>query len=200
MLTPASPAAFKRNGPRAAPTAGRRGSSTRNRGVTDKSARTKRASCYPQRMQCKLCHREMAPADPIYRPSIGNTTWRGIFGRMVAEVCAQCCATTPSARWPWINYKWRKPEPCKTCGRPVICDTRRKIPKHVVCSNECRRAVYRASDAVRRRYLVRPHPCVVCSRSFIPKRSDARYCSSTCRQKSYRRSLSARGGEIFQPG
>jgi hypothetical protein len=29
-------------------------------------------------------------------------------------------------------------------------------------------------------------PCLVCGVSFVPKRSDARYCSSHCRQKAYR--------------
>lgn len=147
-------------------------------------------------MQCKLCRREVQPADPIYRLSLGSTAWRGTFGGYIGEVCAECCATKPSARWPWINYKWRAPEPCKKCGRPVICEARRKLPKHVACSKECRLAVFRAIEAARRRRLVRPRSCVVCGASFTPTRRNACYCSSTCRQKSYRRSLSARAVNV----
>ena len=47
-------------------------------------------------MQCQLCRREMASADPIYRVSVAysmNTceiSHGGVF-----EVCAECCSTKP---------------------------------------------------------------------------------------------------------
>ena len=132
-------------------------------------------------MQCKLCRREMAADEPIYRASVGNTTWREISG-YVAEVCAKCIPKVDALSW----CRWRAPEPCKTCGRPVIGDRRRKVPTHVVCSVECRVAVYRAIWIARRRSRVERRRCKVCREPFMPKRSDARHCSAACKQKAYR--------------
>jgi hypothetical protein len=36
--------------------------------------------------------------------------------------------------------------------------------------------------------------CEACGEAFTPTRSDGRYCSSPCRQKAYRRRVSALGG------
>jgi hypothetical protein len=42
----------------------------------------------------------MAPGDPIYRVAVWD------WGAKVDEVCAECCATKPSADWPWLtNHK-----------------------------------------------------------------------------------------------
>jgi hypothetical protein len=139
-------------------------------------------------MQCKLCRREMAPGDPIYR-FWGGDSWYPINGSCTAEVCAECCATKPSADWPWIKPLggWRLPKPCERCGRPVINAMRRKLPKHIVCSRECRLAVYGAIEAAKRRVSVKPRRCALCEASFVPERSDARYCSAACKQKAFRR-------------
>ncbi len=34
--------------------------------------------------------------------------------------------------------------------------------------------------------------CPICGKSFTPKRSDAKYCSNTCRQKAYRQSVTVK--------
>lgn len=36
-------------------------------------------------------------------------------------------------------------------------------------------------------YLAVEHRCEFCSRWFVPRRSDAQYCSDTCRVKAYNR-------------
>jgi hypothetical protein len=131
-------------------------------------------------MQCKLCHREMTPADPVYR-----VLGRGpsVTAHTVSEICAKCWAATD---WSWpFPRQWRSAL-CERCGRPVIYDRRQRL-KHVVCSRECRLAVYRAIETAKCRSRVKPQPCALCGASFQPKRSDARYCSVACKQKAFRR-------------
>jgi hypothetical protein len=139
----------------------------------------------------------MATSDPIYRVSVEyGMNMPDIGGGGVREVCAECCATTPmisvagmpGVNFSWLaNHRWRPPEPCKRCGRPVISDMRRKLPKHVVCGDKCRLAIYGAIGKARRRSRVRALICASCAAHFMPKRSDARFCSAACRQKAFRR-------------
>ena len=148
-------------------------------------------------MQCNLCRREMSPADPIYRVSVAySMNMQDISHGGVFEVCAECCATKPfvgvadmlGVDFSWLaTRQWRPPKPCEKCGRPVICDMRRKLSKYVVCSDGCRRAVYGAVARARRRSLVEPRSCALCGAAFRPKRSHARYCSAACKQKAFRR-------------
>jgi hypothetical protein len=56
------------------------------------------------------------------------------------------------------------------------------------CSESCRRAVFRV-EAKAKRLAARgdlTRRCVDCNREFTPHRTDARYCSSACRQRAYR--------------
>jgi hypothetical protein len=140
-------------------------------------------------MQCTACHREMTPADPIYRVAVWD------WGAKVEEFCAECCATKPKGSgsgWSWLtSHQWRRPEPCGKCGRPVICDKLRKLPKRVGCSDGCRRAIYGAIETAWRRSRVKALTCVLCGVSFMPNRSDARYCSAACKQKAFRQRKTA---------
>jgi hypothetical protein len=108
----------------------------------------------------------------------------------LGAACRLCLRRVPRPRIASTlisNHAWRAPEPCEKCGRPVICDARRRLPKHVVCSDACRLAVYRAIGIARRRSLIEQRPCKACRKPFTPKRCDARYCSAACKQKAYRR-------------
>ncbi len=125
---------------------------------------------------CKPCQRGMASFEPIYR----DLGWNGRAIKVRLR-CAEC--PYASRRNP---EDWRAPEPCEGCGRPVIWELRRPLPRHVVCSDECRLRVYRAIGRARRRSLVRSRSCLVCGLSYMPKRSDARYCSAACKQKVHR--------------
>ena len=115
----------------------------------------------------------MTPDDPIYRFA-GN--WRG----RVSFLCAGC-----SKHWLQPD-RWTARYPCERCGRTVGYDDNRVVPKHAVCSDQCRIAVYRAISIARRRLLVERRRCKVCQAWFMPKRSDARYCKAACKQKAYR--------------
>lgn len=82
--------------------------------------------------------------------------------------CLPCMGVPESARM----------VPCRCCGRPIHlagCDV---VP---VCSLRCYRA-----DARARRRAEQARPCDCCGVTFIPRRSDARYCGATCRQRAHR--------------
>jgi hypothetical protein len=54
----------------------------------------------------------------------------------------------------------------------------------MVCGQACKRALRNKPHLLR----AAPHefPCVMCSETSLAKRSDAFYCSSSCRQRAYR--------------
>jgi len=76
---------------------------------------------------------------------------------------------------------------CSRCGRAMVADDG-------VCSY-CKRDAQRRQSARRsRRYRYRHgivqlrsfQSCPVCGKEFLPKRSTARFCSTTCRVKNHR--------------
>jgi hypothetical protein len=75
---------------------------------------------------------------------------------------------------------------CEGCGRRMLTPRdAHYIP--TVCSTRC-------AQRVRRRHRQQQRPkiaCGVCKTMFRPKRADAAYCSSGCRQKAYRTRLRA---------
>lgn len=100
---------------------------------------------------------------------------------------------------------WIEPTPCARCARLVSNDKTSADPRRFVrdwhysgeaeasaprtfCSDDCRRAVFRL-EARAKRLAERgdqEHPCETCHQLFTPRRADARYCSSACRQRAYR--------------
>jgi hypothetical protein len=100
---------------------------------------------------------------------------------------------------------WLKPEPCAGCGRLVANDKDTANPRRFTrdwthwgdektpqprtfCSENCRRRVVdyeaKAKRQAARGDLTRR--CESCHEEFTPTRSDARYCSGACRQRSHR--------------
>jgi hypothetical protein len=128
---------------------------------------------------CSLCGRELLP-DAIVAASN-----RGLL-------CLDCNVSR--------GRPAMKPTPCLCCGRPVIRfayvkPNRRGRP---FCCGACSTRWYQATE----RYFDRKHwppgrrlkkpakqakpKCAECRKSFIPTRSDARYCSAACKQRAYR--------------
>src|SRR6266478_1635819 len=142
-------------------------------------------------MKCRACQRELSDAEPVYRVRGGS-----VFGGYprVDSVCAQCA----EEHWPmkrqwqgkwYVSHNWLAAKPCCHCQRPLIVDEwcHRKGLRYFVCGTECRQAIEagnRAAQRRRRRGLSRE--CTVCGQSFPPKRIDSIYCSSACKQRSYR--------------
>ncbi len=133
-------------------------------------------------MICQHCRREVPEGEPSYRASDGDTNWSHRWRGYVGYLCTDC-----KDEWARIQFRlnWSIPRDCENCGRPVYHDNRRRIPKRVVCSHQCRSAIYNHFSRPR----AKPRPCEICGEEFQPKRFDARHCSSACRQKAYRESL-----------
>ena len=137
-------------------------------------------------MQCQHCRREITEGEAVYRLSLFcGHPWAmqaAHWDMVVRYVCGTCCDPTKVS---WLQGReWRLPMSCKGCGRSIIHDTVRKVPKHVVCGPECRMAVY--ARHARERRKKRERPCQNCGKPFVPKRADALTCSSPCRQRAYR--------------
>jgi hypothetical protein len=67
---------------------------------------------------------------------------------------------------------------CEGCGRPMVAwfhHARRRW----TCSERCAKRAQRGRSLTDRE-------CEECGATYTPSRSDARYCSSPCRQRSYR--------------
>jgi len=83
-------------------------------------------------MNCEHCRRQIHDGEPIYR---AHAHYRS-YGRDVSgSVCAECSQKQPR--------RWHAAGPCVSCGRLVIYDAGRKLPKHVLCGAPvCRQAAY----------------------------------------------------------
>jgi hypothetical protein len=141
-------------------------------------------------MNCDHCHLPIPDSKPIYRV-VGS--W-GSYGRgFRGSMCGRCCEETHLLE----HRHWHAALPCIHCGRPVFYEARRDRPRYyVVCGKKCQRAAYaaRAADRSRqrRRQREQQHACAQCGVRFEPKRGDARYCSSACRQAAYRQRVGFR--------
>ena len=121
--------------------------------------------------------------------------------------CSACGWTHTAEPWEWPECwkPWQEHLACvnkngvdigilKTC---TVCDEKfyflrfqRNIIKHKVCG-PCKLARRRRTNAEsmrrhRAEQRPEPEPCARCGESFNAPRSDARFCSSACRQAAYR--------------
>jgi hypothetical protein len=157
--------------------------------VTDKSCGGGDIFLSVTRMQCPRCHREMTSDEPVYRR---------VRGVHIREGCAGCSTDFPPAPPGWSHApQWRAPSPCKRCGRPVIQDLRRKPPKHVACSRECRLGTSRTRCAAPRCW----RSAYVSTRSSQGSRamSSHRLADAKARMKIVKPDILS-GGHIGPPG
>lgn len=73
---------------------------------------------------------------------------------------------------------------CPTCKKQFYTSNYRRV----YCNWRCQYAAQIDRNKQRRKTakLNRKYVCQCCGESFMPTRVDARYCSSSCRQKAYR--------------
>ena len=129
--------------------------------------------------QCAKCGAGLAADAPVWRQamSLGRTLFGG-WSYTVAPVCERC-------RSDYRDY--RRPLPCEGCGRSVHQEYSRRSHRRTFCCKACEKAV-RATAARQRRSDARAtRQCEACGETFDPPRTDARFCSSPCRQRAYRR-------------
>jgi hypothetical protein len=70
---------------------------------------------------------------------------------------------------------------CLTCGRPLRLYQPIHMSEQVCCSARNER------NRLRRHVKHQPMRCLVCGKSFMPRRTDAQTCSNACRQRLFRR-------------
>jgi hypothetical protein len=125
----------------------------------------------------------MTTAEPVYRAWIST----GAYSMGLRSLCTECAAK--------LHYQeWRPPLTCDHCGCPVILNGRRPQPTVVACGKACQIGVYNKRARARRKVTNAQVTCAAasCGKPFTPKRTDALYCSSACRQSAYRDRTEAR--------
>ncbi len=102
--------------------------------------------------ECKLCGKAFRPASDVLK------------------YCSPECRHEAKMR-----QTQSVPCKCRGCG---VEFTRNGVPgAKVYCSPECREKKYREANRVKHA----PKKCAICSQSFIPVSSAARFCSDKCR-------------------
>lgn len=84
---------------------------------------------------------------------------------------------------------------CRGCGRVFYTSVHSKIYcNYDTCSKLYRKRIHRI------RMKLREQHCAECGKEFIPKRTDAKFCSNACRQKHFRqKTVSAKFAEGDTP-
>ena len=122
-------------------------------------------------MKCEFCGRKLAEGEPVYQRLL-NRRW--------FMMCAKCEAGL-NDKSPRI-YSLRS---CCHCTRPIyLTEPLRRSTRYVVCGPKCRQAVHNTKYRLRHQ-RPRMAQCADCGKSFMPKRSDAKFCSAACKQRAY---------------
>jgi len=151
-----------------------------SRPVTDAEQQRRSAIFAAQKTAacCAHCRRPLQPDEPIWRSffSLG----RGFFGgsrRTIAPVCKECSGNT---------WRYRNPKPCEGCQRSVYREQGNRDHRRCFCCDACRKRVAVVDAREKRRRTRSTQQCATCGEMFEPPRTDAKFCSSPCRQRAYR--------------
>lgn len=122
---------------------------------------------------CGYCGHVFVEGDVVYREPCGIGFWRAW------RIVPFCQACADQRRLSGVRGPW----PCEGGCGVLVSVFEGGWNQSVCCSPRC------VDEAARKRRRVEPvaRECEVCGEEFIPKRSDARYCSSACRQDAYRK-------------
>ena len=162
---------------------------------------------------CGRCGRALADGEAVYRKRISmGYCGSGAFQTMIAPLCGDCDAATDK-EWhlslrsalngpPGYSYYWNGP--CETCGRTIYEGEFRYHRTYHYCCDDCAARGWSSRSAVKakmQRTEARgpSRPCAVCGEHFEAGRTDAQYCSSSCRQKAYRRRVTNDKVDIASP-
>jgi hypothetical protein len=134
---------------------------------------------------CTACGHTFGPGEPIF---VAGQSWPET--RRGHAVCDACKPTT--TRWghapEWNSFA------CRNCGRTVHYLQGRE---YRCCTYRCAAAIW-TKRAIQRRSRsraearVKEMACEACGCTFTATRTDARYCSATCRQRAHRGAGTAR--------
>jgi hypothetical protein len=142
--------------------------------------------------KCAQCGRKLRPDDPIWRKRLPIP---GLFGRphrVLAPVCKRCHEkeTRVRRKWGFSEKQYTNAKPCEGCGRPVHNTIDFVYRQHSFCSDNCSDKVLPAKAAAAARQQRAEdrgtRTCAGCATVFTPTRTDARFCSASCKQRAYR--------------
>lgn len=130
----------------------------------------------------------------IYAYGIDNGVYPKILCANCADKCHPCrwanCPRCAAGQSFLCGWRYARKDRCRRCGRWRY---RNVGWPHDYCTTECARAAdldrrrnIRRRDARIRASIRDSRSCQQCDATFIPSRSDARYCSPACRQRAYR--------------
>lgn len=123
---------------------------------------------------CTRCHKPFnSRLMFMVRECVAWKTFSNEFAVTNTEIVPVCGGGATTAE----SAQATRQATCKGCNAPML--TPPSWQKDI-CSSRCEQRAHRA----RRRTPSRP--CAVCKIEFVPKRSDAKFCSGACRQWAYR--------------
>ena len=119
---------------------------------------------------CGECNKPFGLKSHVFRAGIPSE-WRDINIIRTGPIC-RSCAVSKWGRFEHIGQ-------CQICGRPVhmkadspVINMRRK---QIYCCEDHRQKIYRPGKTAKSAI------CTQCGGTYIPKRSDQRFCSTKCR-------------------
>ena len=126
--------------------------------------------------RCYSCDTDLADEVWRIRTGLGHSMFGG-WRTAIYPYCRDC--VRPRMR----GALW--PMQCPACKRAVYhCEPRRA--RYVTCSESCAKQARVDRRRLDRQQLRAARPCDQCGAEVNPSRSDARLCSSACRQAAYR--------------
>ncbi len=141
-------------------------------------------------IDCFLCHRRLRDAEPVYVFSYYFQCAHRWAVRSCAEHARHDFHTHKTDSWAAQKRQYCDPKPCECCGRTVHRESVRtgwvNSKFRTYCTDRCRYRDANRRAALQRKGLRRAITCWCCHASFKPRRLDAKFCSSACRQNEYR--------------
>ena len=131
---------------------------------------------------CGKCGEDFLKGEPVYRKR-GNIG-RGFLGGSRTVILSYCDSCAPKDL-----FAQNPTGKCKTCERTVHYPWDLVDRRHIFCSERCRKAHY--TRVQRDKRLANRQKTCVCGKKFVGARSDSKYCSAACKQRTYRASVRA---------
>lgn len=151
----------------------------------DPTAVSRAASAAYYGTTCGTCANTLEPDQPAYRCRYNFRHTGGLISDLYDQ---RCYATTCKDCYSSDLFLYlaggddELVSECFSCLRPLIVGGYRANQRWVACSTTCLAALRREDRRQKRTTTT----CSTCGETFTPARSDARYCSSACRQRGYR--------------
>jgi endogenous inhibitor of DNA gyrase (YacG/DUF329 family) len=167
------------------------------------AARQRRASLLALQARCGKCNRPFKPKEPVWRWRAGPGHWSNHqWVPSFISTCKACYREHATWRdddtgktYELDSSRVKQTGKCAACGRKVH-QTDWLNYRYFYCSELCRQKHQPGFQAAltreaRARKRGASRVCAQCGKQFAPKRNDARFCSAPCKQKAYRKRVTA---------